>query len=299
MRCFRMKNFGENEKNFCGRICAGAMFFAAPAILAGILLSLALSLSACFGICVCAENDAKVADEARLLSWDEEEELQERLYGIAEKFQCDVAVATVDSCGGMNVQRFTDLYYYENGYGYGPELDGIMLLISIGDRRFHLATRGTAIDAFTDYGLEIIDEAITPELSDGEYADAFLTFADYAEEFLEEAERGVPYDTNHMYSEPMSVWLRLLIAAGIGLAAAGVTLAVLFRQLRSVRPGKEAREYVRDGSFRVTRAYDLFLYRTVTRQKIAQEPPAGGGGGSMTHSAPGGGGSAGGRSGSF
>ncbi len=282
------------EKRVSGRV---RLSLAVSCVLTGMVLS--LFLSSCAGLFARAANDVKVVDEAGLLLPDEEEALQNRLFEIAERFQCDAAVVTVKSCGGMDVQRFTDLYYYENGYGYGPEIDGIMLLVSIGDRRFHLATRGSVIDAFTDYGLEVIDDAITPSLSEGAYAEAFETFADLTEEFLEEAAEDMPYDTNHTYREPMNAWLRILIAAVIGLAAAGGTLAVLIRQLRSVRTGREARDYVRSGSFRVTRAYDLFLYRTVTKRRVEHAPSGGGGGGSMTHSAPGGGGSAGGRSGSF
>lgn len=245
-------------------------------------------------------NDAKVADEAGLLTYEEEEELQERLSEIAEEYQSDVVVATVDSCEGMDVQSFTDWYYYENGYGCGENLDGIILLISMQERRFHLATRGSAIGTFTDYGLEVIDNKITPYLREGEYAKAFERFADLAEEFLEEDEKGLPYDTNHSYKDRrVNSLIYFVFAMGIGLFAAIVTLVVLFQQLRSVRVKNEAREYVREGSFRVTRANDVFLYRTVSRTRIQRDPPSGGGGGgSMTHAAPGGG-SAGGRSGSF
>ncbi len=246
-------------------------------------------------------NDTKVADEADLLTEEEEQELQERLSGIAEEYQSDVVVATVDSCEGMDVQSFTDRYYYRNGYGYGPELDGIILLVSMRERRFHLATRGSAIDTFTDYGLEVIDEEITPHLSEGEYAEAFETFADLAEEFLEEDANGSPYDTNHTYEEDsIKSIVYFFYAMGIGFFAAIVTLVVLVQQLRSVRVKNEARDYVREGSFRITRANDVFLYRTVSRTRIQQDPPErSGGGGSTVHSAPGGGGRAGGRSGSF
>ncbi len=264
----------------------------------GILLLLSVC---CFSLCAFA-NDVKVADEAGLLDYEEEQELQERLSEIAEEYQSDVVVATVNSCEGMDVQSFTDRYYYENGYGYGPEIDGIILLVSMQERRFHLATRGSAIDTFTDYGLEVIDEEITPYLSDGEYAKAFEKFADLAEEFLEEDEEGRPFDTNHTYKKrTVESGVYFLFALGIGLFAAVVTLIMLHQQLRSVRVKNEARDYVRSGSFRVTRANDIFLYRTVSRSRIQQDSSGGrgGGGGSMTHSAPGGGGRAGGRSGSF
>ncbi len=263
------------------------------------LCSVLVLFSGCFGLRVSA-NDAKVADEAGLLTDEEEAELQERLSEIAEEYQSDVVVATVDSCEGMDVQSFTDRYYYRNGYGYGAELDGIILLISMQERRFHLATRGSAIDTFTDYGLEVIDNEITPYLSDGEYAEAFEKFADLAEEFLEEAAKGSPYDRDHSYEAGIKSLTYFFFAMGIGFFAAVVTLVVLFQQLRSVRVQNEARNYVREGSFHITRANDIFLYRTVSRTRIRQDPPerGGGGGGSMTHAAPGGG-RAGGRSGSF
>lgn len=283
MREWKRRRKGRIFRRWCGG------FFLLPVL---------LTLCGGWGITALA-NDVKVADEAGLLSPEEEAALQEQLSETAERYQCDVAAVTVQSCGGMSVQSFTDLYYYENGYGCGPDLDGIILLVSMRERRFHLATRGSAVRAFTDYGLEVIDDEITPYLSDGEYAEAFETYADLAEEFLREYAEGEAYDVDHAYRKPMNAGLRVLIACGIGLAAAAVTLSVLLAQLRSVRVQYEARDYVKSGSFRITRANDLFLYRTVMRERIQRNPPGGGGGGSTVHSAPGGGGSAGGRSGSF
>lgn len=258
-----------------------------------------LSFILLFGFCMhaAAANSEKVVDDAGLLTQEEEIQLQDRLVEIAEEFQCDVVVVTVQSLNGMSVQDYTDSYYYQHGYGYGSNIDGIILLVSMRERQFHLGTRGKAIRIFTDYGLEVIDDKITPYLSDGEYAKAFQEFADLAEEFMQEAANGRAYDTNHTYRQPMNAGLRVLIAIGIGLLAAAIAMVILFQQLRSVRVRQEAREYVRNGSFHITRANDLFLYRTVARHKIERSSGGGGGGGSTTHSAPGG--RAGGRSGSF
>lgn len=257
----------------------------------------ALMMTFAFGICASAENPQKVTDGADLLTTEEEEKLQERLAQIAETYECDVAVATTDSCGGKSPQDYTDDFYYENGYGYGEDIDGIILMVSMGERKFHLATRGKAIRIFTDYGLEQIDEAITEYLSDGEYYDAFTEYADMVEEFIIEAENGTPYDVDHEYERPMEWWFRILISMAVGIVAALVVFLVLRHQLKSVAPGRQAAEYVRDGSFRVKRERDVFLYRTVSRHKIERHED-GGGGGSSTHSTSDGG-SAGGHTGSF
>lgn len=126
---------------------------------------------------------------------------------------------------------------------------------------------------------------------------AFVKYADLAEEFLQEAAEERPYDTNHKYQHKMSAAGKFAIAAGAGLITTVIVMLVLLGQLRTVRAKGGAKDYVRSGSFRVTEAKDIFLYRTVSRQKIEHES-ASSGGGSTTRSSSGGGRS-GGRGGSF
>ena len=250
-----------------------------------------------FVLCIPVKaNEQKVNDMAGLLTADEEEKLQDGMAEVAEKHQCDVVLVTTDSCRGKSPQDYTDDYYYQSGYGYGDDLDGIILMVSMGERKFHFATRGKAISIFTDYGLERMDELISGDLTAGNYYDAFAKYISLANEFMKEAEKNRPYDVDHKYSEPMAMWLRLCIAFGVGIVAAGIVLLVLFLQLKSVAPNDKAQEYVRSGSFHITRAKDLFLYRTVSRRKIERDND--GPGGSSTHSTSDGG-SAGGHTGSF
>lgn len=247
---------------------------------------------------VFAGNEQKVVDMADLLDEEEEKELQERLLEIADTYACDVAVVTTNSYGGQTARKYTDDYYYMNGYGFGEELDGLMLTVSMGDREYYISTRGAAIDMFTDYGLERMKESFSGYLSDGAYAKAFETFADRTEEYILEAKKDRPYDVDHVYREKMGLGMRLLIASAAALLASGAVMFGLMRQLKSVGAKGSAQEYVRPGSFRVTHQRDLFLYRTVTRTR--REKPSGGqssGGGSSTHSASGG--RSGGSGGSF
>lgn len=232
-------------------------------------------------------REQKVADMADLLSETEEIKLQERLAEISERYQCDVVAATTDSFAGKDRQTYTDDYYYESGYGYGADLDGIILMVNLNAREFHYATRGAAIRIFNDRILERIDEKVTPYLSSGEYADAFMKYADLAEKYLKLAAEGES-------ENGLSTGMQLLIAVIAGAVVAAIVLLVLFGQLRTVRPKGCAKEYVRAGSFHVTGASDLYLYRTVSKQRIEKND----GGGSTTHASAGGGRS-GGRGGSF
>lgn len=266
-------------------------------LFSGLCFIFAVFLTLCTVLPVSAEGGQKVVDMAELLDDEQEEKLQKQLSEIAEKYQCDVAVVTTDSCGGKSPQVYTDDYYEQNGYGYGEDYDGIMLMVSMGERKFHLATQGKAITIFTDYGLQKIDDIISGKLSDEKYYAAFKKFGDLTEEFILEAEKGTPFSRSHEYKERMGLGMRLLIAFIAGAVIAAVVLLVLFGQLRSVGIEKTAQEYVREGSFRVTRQRDIFLYRTVSRIK-KEKPQNGGGGGSMTHTTSGGR-SAGGHTGSF
>lgn len=245
-----------------------------------------------------AEGRQKVVDMADLLDEEQEEKLQEQLSGIADKYQCDVAVVTTNSCEGKSPRNYTDDYYEQNGYGYGKNYDGIMLMVSMGERKFHLATQGKAMSVFTEYGLQKIDDLISGKLSDGKYYAAFKKFGELTEEFILEAQKGTPFDEKHEYRERMGIGLRLGIAFAAGVVIAAIVLLVLFGQLRSVGTEKNAREYVREGSFHLTRQRDIFLYRTVSRIKKEKPKSGGGVGGSITHTTSGGR-SAGGHTGSF
>lgn len=233
----------------------------------------------------------KVADMAGLLSTEQKEQLEKRLSEVTEAYSCDVAVVTTDSTGGLSPMTYADDYYEQNGYGIGPDRDGLLLLISMEERDWWITTWGSAIDTFTDYGIEVIGDEIVGELGDGDYYGAFMEFADLTEEFLKQAQKGEPYDVRHEYREPFPFAGKLAIACGLGLVAALLTLFGFRAQLRSVSYEKGAQQYVRQGSFHLTRSNDLYLYRTVTRTKIERPEPSsghGGGGGSSVHTTSGG-----------
>ncbi|MEI3339176.1 MAG: TPM domain-containing protein [Eubacterium sp.] len=62
------------------------------------------------------------------------------------------------------------------------------------EREWHISTTGYGITALTDAGIEAISEQFLPYLSDGDYEEAFLTFADTCDEFVTQAKEGNIYD---------------------------------------------------------------------------------------------------------
>ena len=101
-------------------------------------------------------NLPRLVDDAGLLSDSEEEELLGELDEISERQEFDVAVVTVNSLEGKTAEAYADDFYDYHGYGFGTDHDGILLLVSMEARDWHITTTGYGITAFTDAGIEYI-----------------------------------------------------------------------------------------------------------------------------------------------
>lgn len=245
-------------------------------------------------LCVCAVTPAfaerngltldisvrsRLVDNAELLSSWEASSLLEQLDAISEKHRLDVVVVTADTLDGKSPMDYADDFYDYNGYGFGSEFDGVLLLVSMEDRDWWISTCGYGITAFTDAGIDYIGEQIVPDLSNGYYADAFERYAELCDEFVTMARNGSPYDVHNLPKEPFDFGFSLMISLLVGFAFAFIATGVMRAQLKSVRSQYNAAEYVKAGSMNIRESRDLFLYRDVKRR----EKPKDNGGGSSTH----------------
>ncbi len=147
-----------------------------------------------------------------------------------------------------------------------------------------IATHGYAIEAFTDAGQEYIMEQVKPYLSDGDYNEAFQMFAMECDDFIMQADEAEPYDVGNLPKEPFDVGANLLIALAVGLVAGVLITGNMRRKLKTVRKQDQAASYVRQGSMKVTRSNEYYLYSTVS--KSAKPKNEDSGGGSSTHTLP-------------
>lgn len=142
--------------------------------------------------------------------------------------------------------QFADDLYDYCQYGYGPDMDGVLLLVSVGDRKWHISTCGYGITAFTDAGIQYLGQQMTPFMADGDYAGAFRTFVQWSDTYIDAARAGHPYDVNNLPREPLSL-MYLFLALGIGLVLAWVVVGVMKSQLRSVAFPGERRQLCAGG----------------------------------------------------
>lgn len=227
---------------------------------------------------VLASEMPLVVDEADLLTETEELTLLYELEAIRETEDMDVVVVTVDSVGYATAEEFADDFYDNNGYS----VDGILLLVSMEYRDWYISTSGFGITAFTDAGLEYIADEVLYYLSDGDYYNAFMVFADYSSRFISQAKTGEPYDIDNMPQEPFDVFFTAVFSFGIAFIIALISTAVMKGQLNSVRTQTSADDYVKSGSLNIKNSNEIFLYRNVTRT-VKETNNSSSGGGSSTH----------------
>jgi len=242
----------------------------------------------------------RFTDEAGLLTASQAMELTAKLDEISARQQFDIVVAVVNSRDERVANLYAADFYEENGFGYGKDLDGIILLISMEYRDFGFATTGYGLEAFTSYGQEYLEKLFLPHLKSGNYNKAFTTFADAADDFLTKAKAGDPYTygnipltieeqrTYRLYSALGSLLVALLIAFSF--------VSIWKSQLKTVRREDLAHAYARQGSMVVTTAREQYLYKNVSKTKRVKDQRKGGGGGGFRSSS---GRGFGGRSGRF
>ena len=112
--------------------------------------------------------------------------------------------------------------------GHGENRDGVLLLVCMDSREYRILSKGFAGEAIGPDQIDAIGEAIVSDLSDGDYADAFFTFADQCAYYLDGYLNGFPFNFGK----------NLIVALIIGVVAGVVVALVLKKQLKSVRQQK-------------------------------------------------------------
>lgn len=85
-----------------------------------IFLTAILLCLACASL-VWAGTESRLADQAGLLSADEQDTLSASLDDISERGEVDVVIVTTDSLGGKTAQEYADDYFIDHGYGQGQD----------------------------------------------------------------------------------------------------------------------------------------------------------------------------------
>lgn len=274
----------ENRLNIKTAVKAsGYSGFKADILRKLMLLVMSVSIMSVFlGFSVSSAAGKKsVIDDAGLIKASDEKELDKKIKNI-QKDKFAVVILTVKSLDGKSAQDYADDYYDNNDYGLDNEKSGVLFLVSKGDRKYHISTKGAGIKAFTDYGIGRIKEEIKPYLSDGDYFNACDEFLNITKDFVKAYKDGTPYDTDNPYNEEIDYVILEVIALVIAFVIALISVGIMRLRMNTAKPKGTAMEYIKKGSFKLTSEKDIFMYSTVTKTAKPKDNDNSAGG-STTH----------------
>ncbi len=216
------------------------------------------------------EDGNSVYDEANLLTSSEEDEIAEVLEDVSAAYETQLVIVTVPELDS-SIDYFAEGLYDTMGFGYGDSYDGVLLIVCMDPGECSILCNGSAANIITPDTRDQILDAVASYLSDGDYAEAFLTFAEECEYYLDgssanSAASTYPDNGNRERSE-FTFGSTLLFSMVVGIVAGLIVVAILAGQLKSVKKQNQARDYVKAGSMRLTERSDIFLYRNVSRVK--------------------------------
>ena len=274
----------ENRLNIKTAVKAsGYSGFKADILRKLMLLVMSVSIMSVFlGFSVSSAAGKKsVIDDAGLIKASDEKKLDKKIKNI-QKDKFDVVILKVKSLDGKSAQDYADDYYDNNDYGLDNEKSGVLFLVSKGDRKYHISTKGAGIKAFTDYGIGRIKEEIKPYLSDGDYFNACDEFLNITKDFVKAYKDGTPYDTDNPYNEEIDYVILEVIALVIAFVIALISVGIMRLRMNTAKPKGTAMEYIKKGSFKLTSEKDIFMYSTVTKTAKPKDNDNSAGG-STTH----------------
>ena len=248
------------------------------------------------------EELPRVADGAKLLEEPQAADLETRLREVIGQYNMDLVVVTAQGLDGKTPMEYADDFFDYGGYGWREVStddittgSGILLLIDMAERDIWISTKGRAMSVFPDSEIDALIEAITPELGDGLFFEAFTRFCDEVEVCLATytEEHGNTYDDdyNYYYNSDDSYgnyfyfsWPIFILVALVGLVIALAVVSSMKKKHNTIRAAAAAQNYQQN--FNLTERQDIFLYSNTTRVKIPEPTTysSGGGGGHISSS---------------
>lgn len=241
-----------------------------------------------------------ITDTVGLLTSDEDLTLEARAEEISAQYGVGIYLLILEDYSEYYDDPYETAYelYHQNTLGMGEDRDGVILLMSMSDRKYATFFYGPKAEyAFDAYGQELMEEEFLDDFRDDDWYDGFEDYLEVCAEYLERAEAGDPVRGDYSSAGGSSVsgiGTTILVCLGISAVIAMIVCLILRGKMKSVRKGTHADAYV-TGSLNLTASRDQYTHTTETRTKIEHESSDSSGGGSSACS--GGGGS--GRSGSF
>ncbi|TJX15663.1 TPM domain-containing protein [Tissierella creatinini] len=226
-----------------------------------------------------------VFDEAGLFSSEERVSLETEANDLSEAYNMDIVITTTNDTGGKSSMEYADDYFDYNGFGQGPDYDGILFLIDMDNREAFISTSGLGIRYLTDQRIEgVLDEVFDSGLGDGDYYGASQGFLRKTRQYLEAGIPSNQYSADEKEPNRITIFDMLIGLVG-GTATGGIFYGSTKSSYKLRNPGNPF-SYRNNSIVNVVPGEDRLIDSIVTHRIIPRPPKGGGssgGGRSTTH----------------
>lgn len=235
------------------------------------LVQLVIMLCSMFIMTVSAFAAESLIDNARLLNAQDRIAVQNALRQVENTYGVRAAVVTIkDNRIGDDIGQYANVVLDKN-YTNGRN-GNMVLVVNMANRKWYISTDKNMGKKITkEYGVRHLGNQTAARLKNGNYKDAFVTYAKVAgEELAYYKQNGramtAPKGTT---TAPKKKGSNLPMAGG-GALLAGILGALgygssLKKSMSNVAFATRADQYMKDGSFNLKEKDDTFMYITVTR----------------------------------
>lgn len=224
-----------------------------------------------------------VIDRANLLSASQSGDLEQMAAQLSEQYRCGVYFIAVDSWRALNgndVFDCADVIYTNYLPGYGPERDGILLLLSMQERDYALLAYGGAQNVFTDRAMTHMEDDFLSYFGDDNWSGGVKAYLKSTEKILQLAQEGtiITPGNDPIAQAEARTWKTLVVVA-VPLLVAFIVCMVFKGQMNTVH-GISAARYAEDSGLELMIREDVFTHVTRVRQKIESQSSSRSGGSS-------------------
>ncbi len=244
-----------------------------------LLLCVVLIFTCSFSV---SADTPRIVDETGTLSAEQQASLEEKARNLVDTYQMDVVILMVNDLDGKSTMAYADDYFDYNGYGIGSDSSGILFLISLEGRDWHISTCGKAIRAFTDHGIQSLFSDVAGYLKNDDFYGAFDAYLNLLPRYFDAYEQGKPIDSNGGSSarekHPFT-----FVNVLVGIVVACVALYFMSRSMNTRKKQNSASDYLATGTFHLSVNENMFLHSSISKSRKQTSSSGGSGGGSSTH----------------
>lgn len=248
--------------------------------LASLLCAAVLVAAGC--VTFFAESQQKLIDDADLLLDSEESQITQMLEEASAETGWDMIIYTnYNGVDEYDIERYTNEYYDNQGYGIGDKKSGIILNVDMSSRQMYVITKGDVMYYISDERNDDMLDAIQAELADSFYYEACETFVQYTVDYYEQGKPSEGTFTNVEINEKMDHPVTYsLLHYGIPSLVIGAIIALITVLVIRHRYKNNGKENIYDldanSSTRLTNKEDIFLTKSVSVTTIESSSSSGG-----------------------